>query len=40
MSDKRQLGKFGNAKRYLVETGTFLSNLREGKLEKPEFERD
>jgi hypothetical protein len=36
---KRQLGKFGNAKSYLVGTGTFLSDLREGKLEKPKFER-
>jgi hypothetical protein len=40
VSDKRQLGKRGNDKSYLVETKTFQAYLREGTSEKPEFERD
>jgi len=40
VSDKRQLGKCGNGKSYLVETETFQSNLREGAPEKPKFDHD
>jgi hypothetical protein len=40
VSDKRQLGKCGNDKSYLVETETFQSNLRVGTPEKPGFEQD
>ncbi|MCD6355037.1 MAG: hypothetical protein J7L95_05765 [Prolixibacteraceae bacterium] len=40
MSDKRLLRKCGNGKSFLVGTGTFQSNLRDGAQKEPEFERD
>jgi hypothetical protein len=40
VSDKRQLRKCGNGKSFLVETGTFQPNLRDGTLKEPKFELD
>jgi len=38
VSHKRLLGKCKKAKSYLVETGNFLSNLRDGTQKEPKFE--
>ncbi|MBN1986559.1 MAG: hypothetical protein JW761_09665 [Prolixibacteraceae bacterium] len=40
MSDKRLLRKCGNGKSFLVETGTFQTNLRDGTRKEPKFELD
>jgi hypothetical protein len=40
VSDKRQLQRIGNGKSFLVETGTFHTNLRDGEPKEPKFERD
>ena len=40
MSDKRQLQRYGNGKSFLVETGTFQTNLRDGVQKEPKFEPD
>jgi hypothetical protein len=40
VSDKRLLGRCGNGKSFLIETGTFRTNLRDGITEEPKFERD
>jgi len=40
VSDKRLLGKCGNGKSFLVETGTFQPILRDGTQKEPKFELD
>ena len=40
MSDKRLLGTCGNGESFLVETGTFRTNLRDGTQKEPKFELD
>ncbi|MCG6189721.1 hypothetical protein [Maribellus maritimus] len=40
VSDKRLLRTCGNGKSFLVETGTFQPNLRDGTQKEPKFELD